>query len=123
MAEHVMQVGHDRAALNEGIEKAFMDCAGYAGSIRTHYQTGRGTIRDVYELFYFNVAVLFDLTSDLEGMTSATTACKEMESWLNLPPVKNADKEMKDRCIEGLRLFRSYKIALNKNGILTLPTG
>jgi hypothetical protein len=98
-----------------------MDCAGYAGSIRTHYTTGRGVIKDVFEIFYFNVAVLFDLTSDLEGMGSSTEACSDLEVWLNLGPVKNNEKDMRDRCDSGLRAFRAYKIALNKNGILTLP--
>ena len=121
MGNTVLETGHDRKVLNDGIEKAFMDCAGYAGSIRTHYQTGSGVIRDVYELFYFNVAVLFDLTSDLEGMGSSTEACVELETWLNLPPIKNIGIDMKERCDAGLRVFRAYKIALNKNGILTLP--
>lgn len=111
----------ERKVLNEGIERAFLDCAGYAGSIRTHYQTGRGTIQDLFEQFYFNLAVLFDLTSDLEGMSSSVVDCKELENWLGLPPLKSNDKEMKDRCEQGLKVFRNYKIALTKNGIITLP--
>lgn len=122
MAGQVLEVGHDRKALNDGIEKSFMDCAGYAASIRTHYQTGSGVIRDLYELFYFNIAVLFDLTSDLEGMSSAVDACKNLEDWLNLQPVRSTEEEMRVRCLDGLKLFREYKIALNKNGILTLPS-
>jgi len=122
MSSQVLEVAHDRKALNEGIEKSFMDCAGYAASIRTHYQTGSGVIRDLYELFYFNVAVLFDLTSDLEGMSSATEACKNLELWLELPPVRSTDTEMQTRCLNGLKVFRDYKISLNKNGILTLPS-
>jgi hypothetical protein len=118
---NTMEMPHDRKVLNEGIEKAFMDCAGYAGSIRTHYQTGSGTIRDLFELFYFNLAVLFDLTSDLEGMGASTKECKGLEDWLNLPPVRSNDKEMRDRCEQGLKTFREYKIALTKNGIITLP--
>jgi len=117
------EAGHDRKALNEGIEKVFMDCAGYAASIRTHYQTGSGTIRDLFELFYFNFAVLFDLTSDLSEMSAATEATQGVQNWLDLPPVKKVGSEMDERCKEGLRLFRLYKIALGKNGILTLPSG
>lgn len=118
-----LDVAHERKALNEGIESVFMDCAGYAGSIRTHFQTGSGTIRDLYELFYFNFAVLFDLTSDLSGMEADSEVIKSIEAWLELPPVKKLGTEMEDRCRDGLHLFRRYKIALGKNGIITLPTG
>lgn len=123
MNQSTLDVSHERKALNEGIEKVFMDCAGYAASIRTHYQTGSGTIRDLYELFYFNFAVLFDLTSDLSGMSADTDATNGVELWINLPPVRKVNSEMEERCREGLRLFKLYKIALGKNGILTLPSG
>ena len=122
MANPVLDTAHERKALNDGIEKSFMDCAGYAGSIRTHYQTGSGVIRDVFELFYFNLAVLFDLTSDLEGMSSSMKECEQLEAWLNMPPLKSSGADMRERCDAGLKVFRAYKIALNKNGILTLPT-
>jgi hypothetical protein len=123
MSNPPIDVSHERKALNEGIERVFMDCAGYAGSIRTHYQTGSGTIRDLFELFYFKFAVLFDLTSDLSGMDADAEVIKSIESWFELPPVKKLGAEMEERCREGLHLFRKYKIALGKNGIITLPTG
>jgi CheY-like chemotaxis protein len=117
-----LDVAQSRKALNDGIERSFLDTAGYAASIRTHYQTGSGTIRDLYEMFYFNVAVLFDLTSDLQEMNSATDATMALQVWLEQPPVRSVNKDMQDRCMDGLKIFREYKIALSRNGVLSLPS-
>jgi hypothetical protein len=110
----------DQSVLRDGINKAFMDSAGYAASIRTHYQTGSGVIRDIYELFYFNVAVLFDLTSDFEKMGSSIESVKNLEAWLNKPMTKFGEKDMEERCMTGLKVFRDYKISLTKNGIVSV---
>lgn len=124
MAEEVVptiDTEKERRILNDAIEHTFIECAGLAGSIRTHYQTGSGVIRDLYETFYFNVAVLYDLTADLKEMSGVKTSKKNLEDWLNLPPLKNSGKDIEDRCKAGLVCFREYKIDLSERGILSLP--
>jgi hypothetical protein len=122
MGNPTTEIGQERRILNEAIEHSYIECAGLAASIRTHYQTGSGIIRSLFELFYFNVAVLYDLTADLSEMNSSEKAKTELEAWLNLPPLKNTGKDVDDRCKEGLKCFRQYKIELSKNGVLALPS-
>lgn len=111
----------ERRALNEGIESSFIAAAGYAASIKTHFQTGRGTIHDLYEDFYFNLAVLFELTSDLEEMTPSKEDIEKMAVWLAKEKCTD-DKNIKEHCKEGMEVFKNYKISLSRNGLLSLPT-
>lgn len=122
MTTTTIEPGQERRVLNEAIEHSYIECAGLAGSIRTHFQTGSGVVRDLFELFYFNVAVLYDLTADLSEMSNAEISKKNLEEWLELPPLKNSVKDAEERCRAGLICFRAYKIDLSKNGVLSLPS-
>jgi hypothetical protein len=93
------------------------------GAIHAHYISGKGVIGDLYEKFCYDFFILFELTSYLVVMDASTEVTTPVKTWLDLPPVKKLGSEIDDRCKEGLRLFRLYKIALGKNGILTLPSG
>jgi hypothetical protein len=112
--------GRERPRYNEGIEDCFMEVSVYAASIDTHYQTGGGVIRGLYEKFYFHLRLLNDLTCDLIQMNSSIEARKALEDWLKLPPLKSSNTEIEARCKLGLKVFRDYKIALNSNGVLSL---
>lgn len=113
---------NERPDLNKSIEYCYMECAGLAGGIRTHFQTGTGVISYTFEQFYFNVSILFELTSDLPQMDSAMAAKKKLEEWLDQPPLKSNNRDLEDRCKSGLVCFREYKVQLCKNGVLALPS-
>jgi hypothetical protein len=115
------QQQQERRALNEGIESSFIAAAGYAASIKTHFQTGRGAINDLYEDFYFNVAILFELTSDLEEMMQSRKEIDAMQGWLNKTGDSISSKNISEHCLEGMARFKDYKIALSRNGLLSLP--
>jgi hypothetical protein len=117
------EAGHERKTLNEVIEITFIECIGDMGAIHAHYISGKGVIGDLYEKFCYDFFILFELTSYLVVMDASTEVTTPVKTWLDLPPVKKLGSEIDDRCKEGLRLFRLYKIALGKNGILTLPSG
>lgn len=114
---------HERRELNDGIESAFIAAAGYTAAIKTHYQTGRGTIRDLYEDFYFNLAVLFELTADLGEMRTEQVVVETVERWLEKADIDIGTREFKEHCFDGISAFKGYKRALSNCGLLSLPTG
>lgn len=109
----------ERRALNEGIETAFLDTATHAAGMETNYQTGRGAIMEIYEMFYFNFNVLHKLTAGREEMESAKELSQTIRLWFRteMPPSTG----MTTRCYQGIDLFDAYHSALTRNGLLSLP--
>lgn len=110
----------ERRVLNDAIESTYIECISLASGIRTHTQTGRGAITDLYENFHYNFGTLFDLTCDLEEMTMDKEIVKTTEDWLNLPSPKGSEHET--RCETGREIFKNYKKSLNRCGLISLPT-
>lgn len=110
----------ERRILNEAIESAFIEVAGAAGSIETHYHNGRGVIGDLYEHFYFNFNILHKLTSHLEEMSGSRIIADKVRDWMR-KPLPNGKKELQTHCYEGIELFEQYHTELSKNGLLALP--
>lgn len=112
----------ERRALNDGIEDSFLLSAEYAGQIKSFYQLRIGTIKDLYEKFYLNFAVLVELTDCLEGMANESAAISAATDWLNLPKLPTKPDEIEARCSTGIEVFRKYKRALSNAGLLSLPS-
>jgi hypothetical protein len=111
-------VVQERRILNEAIESAYIECTALAAGIRTHGQTGRGSITDLYEGFHYNLGILIDLTCDLEEMNSDKDLVEKSLSWLDKAFRAN---DVEARSIEGREMFKEYKRALNRCGLIALP--
>jgi hypothetical protein len=112
----------ERHALNDGIEDAFINTATYAAGIRTYYMIRRGVIKDLYELFYFNFAVLIELTEGLEALAKDTETINESRTWLNGNGVGQSEADIKKRCDSGLDVFTKFKAVMSSRGLLELPS-
>lgn len=110
----------ERRILNEAIESSYIESAALSAGIRTHAQTGRGSILELYEQFHTNFGILFDITSDLEELKSDGKTIAETNEWLELPPPKQAEMEDRARC--GREMFKRYKKTLNACGLIALPS-
>lgn len=115
------QPQQERRALNDGIEDAFIETSKYAAGIRTYYIIRRGVIKDLYELFYFNFAVLIELTEGLSEMEKDKDIIGEVHTWLSSDGAQN-ENEIRKRCDEGLKVFAKFKSAMSNRGLLALPT-
>ena len=114
------ETGHERPGINQAIEMAYMEAAGQSAGIRTHLQTGRGVLLELFEKFHYNLGVLFDLTCDRPEMNDETETISLVEAWLDNPAP--TEKTIAARCSEGRKVFREYSKALNRKGLLNLPT-
>lgn len=110
----------ERRAINEGIEATYMDLSGISAGIRTHYQSGRGVIGEMFQELHFHIGILVEATEVFEDMEPSQPIIDQLNAWLDLPPV--TDKEMRGRCMEGLRLVKEYKKALTRCGLVSLPS-
>lgn len=118
-----VQPQQERRALNDGIEDAFIETAKYAAGIRTYYMIRRGVIKDLYELFYFNFAVLIELTEGLEELKNDSSTLTEAHAWLGGNGSDQSDSSIRKRCDSGLEAFTKFKTVMSKRGLLTLPSG
>lgn len=109
----------ERREINAGIEETYKELSFYTAEIRTHMQLGRGAIINLYENLHYYTGALVDLTEVLEEMEQSQDIIQRINAWLELPGP--SDKEMKNRCMEGLKLIKEYKIALVKSGLMSLP--
>jgi hypothetical protein len=117
-----IQPQQERRALNDGIEDAFIETAQYAAGIRTYYMIRRGVIKDLYELFYYNFAVLVELTEGLEELSKDPEAIKEAHDWLEGNGVGQSEIEIRKRCDAGLDVFTKFKKTMSERGLLALPS-
>jgi hypothetical protein len=117
----VIQQQQERRALNDGIEDAFIETSRYAAGIRTYYVIRRGVIKDLYELFYYNFAVLIELTEGLEGLEKDKAIVSEVRDWLSQTG-SQSDADTRKRCDTGLEVFTKFKAVLNARGLLSLPS-
>jgi predicted nucleotidyltransferase component of viral defense system len=117
-----LQNQQERRALNDGIEDAFINTATYAAGIRTYYMIRRGVIKDLYELFYFNFAVLLELTEGLEELVKDKETIKEVHVWLEGPSNGQSESDIKKRCDTGLEVFTKFKTVMSARGLLALPS-
>lgn len=108
----------ERRILNDAIESSYIECARLSAAIRTHKQTGRGTIIDLFEQFHYNLGILVDITADLEEMTSNHEISDKIESWLEQDQKRGDYLKF---CEEGRCVFKEYKKALNNCGLIALP--
>lgn len=115
----VLPQQQERRALNDGIEDAFIETSKYAAGIRTYYVIRRGVIKDLYELFYYNFAVLVELTECLEGFEKEKTV-QEVRLWLSQNG-NQQETDIKKRCDTGLEIFTKFKATLTARGLLSLP--
>jgi hypothetical protein len=116
-----LQNQQERRALNDGIEDAFIETSKYAAGIRTYYIIRRGVIKDLYELFYFNFAVLIELTEGLSEMEKDKDVIEEVHNWLSSDGAQS-ESDIRKRCDEGLLVFAKFKSAMSNRGLLALPT-
>jgi hypothetical protein len=117
-----VQNQQERRALNDGIEDAFIETAQYAAGIRTYYMIRRGVIKDLYELFYFNFAVLIELTEGLEELGKDAATLKEARVWLMGNGAGQSEADIKKRCDAGLEVFTKFKTMMSARGLLALPS-
>jgi len=117
-----VQNQQERRALNDGIEDAFIETAQYAAGIRTYYMIRRGVIKDLYELFYFNFAVLIELTEGLEELGKDAATLKEARVWLMGNGAGQSESDIKKRCDAGLEVFTKFKTMMSARGLLALPS-
>jgi len=110
----------ERRVLNDAIEATYIECTSLASGIRTHVQTGRGAVTDLYENFHYNFGILFDLTCDLDEMSKDQVVVNKTDTWLNLAPPRGGEYE--SRCETGREIFKEYKKSLNRCGLIALPT-
>jgi hypothetical protein len=108
----------ERRALNEGIEDTFIETSRYAAGIQTYYAIRRGTIKDIYEEFYFNLAWLLQLTEGLQELAKEKEAILTVKEWLCS---ENGDT-MQIRCETGIKVFSEFKSTLSAKGLLALPS-
>lgn len=107
----------ERRALNDGIEDVFMETSRYSAGIRTYYEIRRGTIKDLFEEFYFNFSWLVELTEGLEELSKEKEIFDEINNWLD-----NSDNvDMKARCESGRNIFKKFKTRISAKGLLALP--
>jgi len=118
----MIQNQQERRALNDGIEDAFIVTAQYAAGIRTYYMIRRGVIKDLYELFYFNFAVLVELTEGLEELKSDKDTITAAHEWLDGNGVGQSEADIKKRCDAGLAAFTKFKATMSSRGLLALPS-
>lgn len=117
-----VQPQQERRALNDGIESAFIETAQYAAGIRTFYMIRRGVIKDIYELFYFNFAVLIELTEGLEELAKEKETLEDAHKWLSGNGAGQSEADIKKRCDAGLEVFTKFKTVLSARGLLALPS-
>lgn len=110
----------ERRALNDGIEDTFIETSRYAAGIQTYYAIRRGTIKDIYEEFYFNFAWLLQLTEGLQELAKETEAIKAVKDWLALD--NSRPDTTKERCESGIQVFSKFKATLSAKGLLALPS-
>lgn len=110
----------ERRVLNDAIEATYIECISLASGIRTHSQTGRGAITDLYENFHYNFGTLFDLTCDLDEMSKDQEIIDATDMWLNMQSPKGNEHE--SRCESGREIFKRYKKSLNRCGLIALPS-
>lgn len=115
-----IQQQQERRALNDGIEDAFIETSKYAAGIRTYYVIRRGVIKDLYEMFYYNFAVLIELTEGLEGLEKDQEIVKKVRGWLEQNG-SQSESEFRKKCDTGLEIFTEFKSVLNAKGLLSLP--
>lgn len=108
----------ERRALNEGIEDTFIETSRYAAGIQTYYAIRRGSIKDIYEEFYFNLAWLLQLTEGLQELAKDKEAIATVKDWLGSENSNN----MQARCESGLTIFSEFKSTLSAKGLLALPS-
>lgn len=112
----------ERRGLNDGIEDAFIETATYAAGIRTYYMIRRGVIKDLYELFYFNFAVLIELTEGLEELGKDKDTIAEVHTWLEDSGKCQSESDISNRCDSGLVVFTKFKKVMSARGLLALPS-
>jgi len=117
-----IQNQQERRALNDGIEDAFITTATYAAGIRTYYMIRRGVIKDLYELFYFNFAVLIELTEGLEELGKDKETVIAAHAWLAGNGAGQSEADIRKRCDEGLAVFTKFKTLMSARGLLALPS-
>ena len=114
----------ERRALNEGIEDAFIETARYAAGIRTFNVIHRGVIIDLYEMFYYNFAILVELTEGVEGLEKdgGKEVIGNVRTWLSENNYSRSEADIKRRCESGLELFSRFKVVMSNRGLLSLPS-
>lgn len=109
---------HERKFLNDHIENAYVQANKHVADIRTYYETKLGTVKESFELFYYNFALLVEFTEYLQKMEKEEPLFEEIHNWLD-----NKDKEeTEQRCRSGIVLFGKLKKSLNTKGVIALPT-
>jgi hypothetical protein len=117
-----IQNQQERRALNDGIEDAFINTATYAAGIRTYYMIRRGVIKDLYEQFYFNFAILIELTEGLEELGKDRETVIEAHKWLSGNGAGQSEADIRKRCDAGLEVFTKFKTLMSARGLLALPS-
>ena len=112
---------HERREINDAIEQTYKELSRITGKMRAYFQSEIGVIDNLYNEMIYYFAVLIELTEVLEQMKQSTDIINRANIWLDLPAPK--EKEIKERCKEGLNLIREYKVALVASGLMSLPTG
>lgn len=117
----VINQQQERRALNDGIEDAFIETSKYAAGIRTYYVIRRGVIKDLYEQFYYNFAVLIELTEGLDGLEKDSKVIDDVRAWLSQNGSRT-EADIKNKCDAGLDLFTKFKGVMIARGSLSLPS-
>jgi len=111
----------ERRALNIAIENSYITINELSSRITTHYNIGTaayGTIDDLYVAFYCELSNIIEHTAELEEMKGSTDVIAKVRAWID----KAKPNDLKVHCEEGKSLWRSYKVALNSGGLITLPS-
>lgn len=118
-------IPHERNRLNDEIERAYIETAACIIDIMTFLQTNRGrTWLQLYEDFYRWFSYLVEITSDLPNVVkNGGDQIKDSTAWITLDPPSDHDKMLRQRCQDGIKVFREYKKMLGEQGVISLPSG
>ena len=74
------------------------------------------------KMFYFNFAVLIELTEGLEELSKDYETLREAHVWLAGNGAGQSEVDIKKRCDAGLDAFTKFKKVLSARGLLALPS-
>jgi hypothetical protein len=118
-------IPHERDRLNDEIERAYIETSACIIDIMTFLQTKRGkNWLQLYEDFYRWFSYLVEITSDLTVVIKhGQDQINVSNKWINLEPPGDDDRNLRQRCNDGIRIFREYKKMLGQQGVISLPSG
>ena len=112
----------ERRALNEEIERAFIDTSLAIREILCFGQTFRqATVTELYEAFFRGFSYLVVLTCNLDQIQKGDKArVDKAVAWIRKELPNTNDAILKARSIEGIDMFMEYSNLLSDQNVIAL---